>query len=355
MAKKLRQKKENITQPARHHSWLRALLIIFAVFIFGFNTIVKVDVSAQKGSSAISSENLLKGHNDYRKSQGLSELSLNNQLSISAQKKAEVLLQTNCWSHFCPPGKSPWDFFEDADYDYVFAGENLAEGFYNVEDVMKAWVNSTTHRENIVKKEYTEIGFGILSGDYQNNKNNIIIVVHFGSRPPQVVLANSKTIKITNPVDGSIITESITDITGDVSGFNRINIISNNILQGEASISNGIFTYRLNNLADGEIEVYADGVSPEVTLSSNKVKLTVQTSGAGNFITTSSQTKNMANLVFASTLALIFLVDFLIVSRTQAIKNFKSFSHYHFIIFIVVGVVIVVGGFAGQIGTSLAS
>jgi uncharacterized protein YkwD len=343
--------------PTKHHTYVRVILVILALFIFLFNTFVKVDVSAQNTNSSINIQNLLVAHNNYRKSLGLGELKLSTELNRSAQSKAQVLLQSNCWSHYCPPGKSPWDFFVDAKYDYVFAGENLAEGFYEVEDVMTAWINSKTHKENMVKKEYTEVGFGIVTGKYQGNSNNVIIVVHFGSRAPNAVLSqNSRDIKIVNPVDGSVVTEPIANITGSVAGIDKVNIISNNILQGEAGITDGIFTYRLNNLAEGDNEIYADGLVLDTSISSNKIRVSYkpEVSDANSIITTSSQTKNMFNLGFVGLLALIFLVDFILVSRTQALKNFKSFSHYHFVLFIIIGGVIIIGGFAGQIGTSLS-
>jgi uncharacterized protein YkwD len=44
---------------------------------------------------------------------------------------------------------------------YTAAGENIAKGQTTPEQVMNAWMNSQGHRENILNKNYTQIGVGI--------------------------------------------------------------------------------------------------------------------------------------------------------------------------------------------------
>ncbi len=164
------------------------VLVLLAIGIFLFNTVVGV-IPADKVHAEISTQDLLTLHNQQRQNAGLRPLTLNTILSSSAQAKAQAMLDSNCWSHYCPNGKSPWDFFVAAGYNYEYAGENLAEGFFNDQDAMVAWMNSSTHRENILKPEYTEVGFGMVVGTYQGKANNIIIVVHFGKPEPGSVAA----------------------------------------------------------------------------------------------------------------------------------------------------------------------
>src|SRR5258706_5074190 len=128
------KEKKKVYKSITHHPIKRILILLFAVGIFVFNTLVKIDVNASDTKTAITQENLLNAHNDYRKGLGLSELKLNSLLNTSAQEKGQAMLDNNCWSHYCPTGKSPWDFFDNVKYDYVVAGENLAEGFYSIED-----------------------------------------------------------------------------------------------------------------------------------------------------------------------------------------------------------------------------
>jgi len=340
----------------------RIALLIFALGIICFNAIVKIDVKAENNSEAITIENLLRAHNEYRKEQGVPELKLNNLLIISSGQKGEVMIDNQCWSHYCPAGKSPWDFFDNAQYDYIYAGENLAEGYYTIDTVMQAWINSKTHRDNIVKPEFTEVGFSIFYGSYLNNSNNVLVVAHFGSTSEgvQVISAQNPEVQITSPADNYQTTSDTIDISGTVSGLDNLEVFNNNKLIGTADISGGIFTYRMANLDSGNNLIWVNGKNSSMELTSNKVNIiynnsltesTIYTpvSETENNFTLTPELKNTINLIFIAGLVVIFLIDIVIVSRTSAINTKKSFSHYHLGLFILLALVILIGGFAGQI------
>ena len=63
---------------------------------------------------------------------------------------------------------------------FAKAGENLAVNFYESHDVVDAWMRSPSHRENILNKDFTEIGIGTARGVYQN-KEAIFVVQMFGT------------------------------------------------------------------------------------------------------------------------------------------------------------------------------
>lgn len=118
--------------------------------------------------------------NQGRESAGLNTLSENEQLDQAAYLKAENMLQNNYFNHTSPSGISPWHWFSEAGYNYYYAGENLAVGFYDSKEVYEAWLNSPSHRDNIFNPNYKEIGIAVLSGFGQNNA--IIVVQLFGSQ-----------------------------------------------------------------------------------------------------------------------------------------------------------------------------
>jgi uncharacterized protein YkwD len=271
-------------------------LFLFLLVIVGFNTFSIIDTSAQSTSSVINSTSLLNQHNSIRSSLGLNDLTINQNLTVSAQSKANQMMKFNCWSHYCPDGKSPWDFFNEANYDYKLAGENLAEGFFDVDDLMTAWMNSITHKDNIIKNDYREVGFGIAYGDYQGKANNMIVVVHFGTHAEnaQPSTQNSPEPTITQPT----VVEPVEDAFLE---SNQNSVISNNGFFGDIAVSQDL--------------------------------------------------KNLINLGFIIVLSALFLVDFITLTRGFAIKQHKSFSHYHLILFVIVGLVVMVGGFGGTIGT----
>jgi len=143
----------------------------------------------------ISIEKLAQLTNEQRQKNNLSPLSLNSTLSLAAQKKAENMFQENYWSHYSPDGKTPWDFILGAGYKYEYAGENLAKNFLFSNGVVDAWMNSTAgHRENILKREYTEVGYAIVNG-ILNGEQTTLVVQEFGkpmanSFPPPAVQAS---------------------------------------------------------------------------------------------------------------------------------------------------------------------
>ena len=145
----------------------------------------------------ISVEKLAQLTNEQRQKNNLPSLSMNSALSLAAQKKAENMFQENYWSHYSPDGKTPWDFILGAGYKYEYAGENLAKNFLFSNGVVDAWMNSTAgHRENILKKEYTEVGYAIVNG-ILNGEQTTLVVQEFGKpitssfTPPAVQASES--------------------------------------------------------------------------------------------------------------------------------------------------------------------
>jgi uncharacterized protein YkwD len=61
-------------------------------------------------------------------------------------------------------GKDIFDRLDAAGYNWASAGENLATSRKRpAEDVMKGWMASPGHRENILKAKYQEIGIGVMA------------------------------------------------------------------------------------------------------------------------------------------------------------------------------------------------
>ncbi len=145
----------------------------------------------------ITVEKLAQLTNEQRQKNNLPPLTINPTLSVAAQKKAENMFQENYWSHYSPDGKTPWDFILGAGYKYEYAGENLAKNFLFSNGVVDAWMNSTTHRDNLLKREYTEVGYAIVNG-VLNGEQTTLVVQEFGkplasSFAPNTVEASETT------------------------------------------------------------------------------------------------------------------------------------------------------------------
>lgn len=139
----------------------------------------------------ITKSTLLNMLNQTRNSMGINALSENNLLDQAAQLKAQDMVENEYFNHISPTGTTPWYWFLKAGYNYKYAGENLAIGFYDSKEVFDAWMNSATHKKNMLNSAYTEVGTAVLSGFGQNNA--IVVVQLFGAPNKAKVSANNTT------------------------------------------------------------------------------------------------------------------------------------------------------------------
>lgn len=158
--------------------------ILYMVFFLIFSTGLKIGHRVAPNilgiATNISVSDLLFYTNQKRQQAGLTPLVLNTQLSQAASGKASDMFSNSYWAHFSPDGKSPWDFVVGSGYRYSFAGENLAKDFNDSVSVVDAWMNSSSHRDNILKTEYKDIGFAVVNGTL-NGEETTLVVQMFGS------------------------------------------------------------------------------------------------------------------------------------------------------------------------------
>ncbi|HTY39647.1 MAG TPA: CAP domain-containing protein [Candidatus Paceibacterota bacterium] len=117
--------------------------------------------------------------NASRVDANLAPLATSPILEKAAALKANDMAEKGYFAHTSPDGTTPWDWFKQAGYKYEYAGENLAVNFTDSEDTVRAWLNSPSHRANIMNGHFTEIGIGTASGKYQGH-DTVFIVQLFG-------------------------------------------------------------------------------------------------------------------------------------------------------------------------------
>ena len=98
--------------------------------------------------------------NKERASNGLQSLASDSQLAKLAQMKAEDMVKNGYFSHISPTYGSAFDMMKTYGVSYKTAGENIAKGQKTAQSVMNGWMNSSGHRANILKSDYTKIGVG---------------------------------------------------------------------------------------------------------------------------------------------------------------------------------------------------
>lgn len=165
---------------ALHHEALLSYVLLLAVFNLGIRFFHGQMPDILGYATDIRIEQLVAATNAKRAESGLSPLTLNGALSQAAAAKASDMLANNYWAHNSPAGKTPWDFIIGAGYRYTLAGENLAKNFQTSDGVVEAWMNSPTHKANIVKSGYKEVGFAVVNG-VLNGEETTLVVQMFGT------------------------------------------------------------------------------------------------------------------------------------------------------------------------------
>ena len=93
--------------------------------------------------------------NVERAKEGLAPLTMNSSLRDSARTRAREII--NCWGHKRPDGKR---FSSAIKIGFCGAGENIAAGQSTPERVVKSWMASQGHRDNIMNPKFKLIGVG---------------------------------------------------------------------------------------------------------------------------------------------------------------------------------------------------
>lgn len=100
--------------------------------------------------------------NQARRENGLNELWYSARVhEVSTLRAVEL---SSYYSHTRPNGKGFHTAFADVGVSYLYAGENIAYGrnmFETPGEVFEAWMNSESHRENILSPDYECVAFGL--------------------------------------------------------------------------------------------------------------------------------------------------------------------------------------------------
>ncbi|HUC96285.1 MAG TPA: CAP domain-containing protein [Candidatus Saccharimonadales bacterium] len=169
--------------------------IIAIVFVviglqLGYNGAKTGNVLGVESNITITS--LLNQTNTYRQEVGVDKLKLNALLDKAAYMKAQDMFAKQYWAHDSPDGVPPWQWFSDVGYNYNEAGENLAKNFSTTNGVMTAWINSPTHKANIVNKDYQDVGFAVVSGEL-DKKPATLVVAFYGDPADTATAATANT------------------------------------------------------------------------------------------------------------------------------------------------------------------
>lgn len=155
--------------------------IIGKSLVLGVSLFALTLLAGGNASANIKTSEVISLVNEARIENGIPVVVEDSTLMKAAQEKAADMTMLQYFSHVSPNGVSPWFWFEKNNYDYRYAGENLAINFTSAQDQQKAWMQSETHKRNILNSNYKNIGVAVKEG-FVNGKPAIVTVQLFGTR-----------------------------------------------------------------------------------------------------------------------------------------------------------------------------
>ena len=102
--------------------------------------------------------------NQERIKAGVKPLKFNNDMYKAAMVRAKECDES--FSHDRPNGTSCFTALKEAGVKYFSAGENIAMGYRTPADVMKGWMDSEGHRNNILNPNFTDFACGVYKSGY---------------------------------------------------------------------------------------------------------------------------------------------------------------------------------------------
>ncbi|QQR93228.1 hypothetical protein IPJ91_02085 [bacterium] len=294
------------------HKFINTITVSLVLFNLLFPLVGLPSVNAGN----ISPNGLISLTNQARSNAGLATLSYNSALTNAACAKADDMFAKDYWAHFGPNGETPWQFIRGAGYNYLYAGENLGKGFSSDSALFNAWMGSSSHKANIMKPEFRDIGIcakdGILLGE-----ETTLVVQMFGALPgsqttvtsatvsSQVTSANAVVVtqpqplsqntsktnvttkstasiapvivkdttppdkpRINSPIPGTYTNNENIPIIGTAEALSKVQVYQDERKLGESIAENGTWIYDLHEeFVEGVVNISADAIDKAGNLS----------------------------------------------------------------------------------------
>lgn len=177
--------------------YLAAILSVQLVY----NFVMTGEIRVLSFATNINQQSIIILTNQQRLAHGIGVVAENSLLDQAAARKAADMFASNYWAHVSPSGTTPWFFFDQVGYKYFYAGENLARDFDSSAGVLDGWMNSPSHRDNLLSGNYTEIGVAVVNGFMLGHETTLVVQL-FG-KPQFVPVASTEPIGVGQAGGGS--------------------------------------------------------------------------------------------------------------------------------------------------------
>lgn len=182
------------------------ILVIVTIFLLGASFGSSFFLQRTVLGANVTADVLVDLTNESRLANNDAPLLRNPTLDRAATLKGDDMSANGYFSHNSPTGITPWHWFQQAGYDFLYAGENLAINFTDAKQVRDAWLASPTHRENLLDTRFKEIGMSTVSGIYKDSPT-IYVVQLFGTPAAAKVVAPVAQVEATTTPQQPVVAE----------------------------------------------------------------------------------------------------------------------------------------------------
>jgi hypothetical protein len=288
-------------------------LFLIIIIVFGIAVSGRLLIMRGNFPAAVLNAVLADLANQDRGSESLHTLAINTTLQKAAQMKADDMASKGYFAHQSPDGHTPWYWFQQAGYEFSYAGENLAVNFGDSADVNTAWMNSPGHRANILNGNFTEIGIATAQGVFEG-RSTIFVVELFGSPAAQQVAIEAPIVTpistSTLPKEKTLASKITIRTTAPTSTASVLSTIASSSVLGESGKSELFIAVQKESAA-----VPLTSVNAEFSFASLVKELATSPKKLLSFI----------YLILASliTIALVFMI-FIEIRRQHALHVFYA-------------------------------
>ena len=140
----------------------------YSIASYQTNTLMEKENNIIEANLTEEEQEVLNLINKNREERGIKTLKTYSKLQQIAKLKAVDIVTNNYFSHNSPTLGTPFEMLKSYGIDYKISGENLA-GNINSERAVNAWMNSKSHRENILEEQYEYTGICVLNSKTYGN------------------------------------------------------------------------------------------------------------------------------------------------------------------------------------------
>lgn len=158
-------------------------IVLVGIFALGTKEASAATARSCKGGSIqlkTNEKRVLEFHNRTRTNRGLRPFCVHPALQKAARAHSAQMIRKDRFFHGAV-GKR----LKRHGYRWKIYGENIAGGSGRLgtpKSVFRRWMNSRTHKKNILKKGFREVGVGTATGTYKGTRGYTMYTVDFGTR-----------------------------------------------------------------------------------------------------------------------------------------------------------------------------